>query len=98
MRTNYVLIDYESVQPTAIAVLEQEHFNVLIFVGEKQAKVAFEVAAALQRMGSKATYIKIAGTGPNALDFHTPSTLGSSLRQIQTPISISSPKILDLIR
>ena len=76
MRTNYVLIDYESVQPTAMAILEQEHFKVLIFVGEKQAKVTFDVAAAMQRMGSKATYVKIAGTGPNALDFHIAFYIG----------------------
>ena len=70
MRTNYVLIDYESVQPASIAVLEQECFKVMIFVGEKQAKVSFEVAASLQRLGPKAAYVKMAGSGPNALDFH----------------------------
>lgn len=70
MRTNYVLIDYESVQPVSVAVLEQECFRVMMFVGEKQAKVSLDVAASLQRLGAKATYIKMAGSGPNALDFH----------------------------
>jgi hypothetical protein len=76
VRTNYVLIDYESVHPAAMAVLEQEHFKVIIFVGEKQAKVRFDVASALQRLGSKATYVKIAGSGPNALDFHIAFYIG----------------------
>jgi hypothetical protein len=76
VRTNYVLIDYESVQPASIAVLEQECFKVMIFVGEKQAKVGFEVAASLQRLGSKATYVKMAGSGPNALDFHIAFYIG----------------------
>ena len=76
MRTNYVLVDYESVQPASIAVLEQECFKVMIFVGEKQAKVSFEVAASLQRLGSKAAYVKMAGSGPNALDFHIAFYIG----------------------
>lgn len=76
MRTNYVLIDYESVQPESIAALEQECFKVMIFVGEKQAKVSFEVAASLQRLGAKAAYVKMAGSGPNALDFHIAFYIG----------------------
>ena len=76
MRTNYVLIDYESVQPEAMAVLEQDHFKVIIFVGANQAKVNFEVASALQRMGAKATYVKISGNGSNALDFHIAFYIG----------------------
>jgi hypothetical protein len=76
VRTNYVLIDYESVQPASIAVLEQECFKVMIFVGEKQAKVSFEVAASLQRLGAKAAYVKMAGSGPNALDFHIAFYIG----------------------
>lgn len=76
MRTNYVLIDYENVQPAAMAVLEQEHFKVIVFVGANQAKVSFEVASALQRMGAKASYIKISGSGSNALDFHIAFYIG----------------------
>jgi hypothetical protein len=76
VRTNYVLIDYESVQPASIAVLEEECFKVMIFVGEKQAKVSFEVAASLQRLGAKAAYVKMAGSGPNALDFHIAFYIG----------------------
>lgn len=33
MRTNYVLIDYENVQPTSLAGLDAEHFRVLVCVG-----------------------------------------------------------------
>ena len=76
LRTNYVLIDYESVQPEALAVLDAEHFKVLVFVGASQAKVTFEAAAAMQKMGSRAEYIKISGNGPNALDFHIAFYIG----------------------
>lgn len=76
MRTNYVLIDYENVQPEAMAVLSQEHFKVIVFVGANQAKVTFEVASALQQMGERAEYIKISGNGSNALDFHIAYYIG----------------------
>lgn len=76
MRVNYVLIDYESVQPEALARLDVEHFKVLVFVGASQAKVSFETANALQSMGGNAEYIKISGNGPNALDFHIAFYIG----------------------
>ena len=76
MRTNYVLIDYENVQPSALSVLEKEHFKVIVFVGASQAKVAFDVAAQLQRLGPSASYVKISGNGPNALDFHIAYYIG----------------------
>ena len=76
MRTNYVLIDYENVQPEAMMVLNKEHFKVMVFVGANQAKVTFEVASALQHMGERAEYIKISGNGSNALDFHIAYYIG----------------------
>lgn len=76
MKKDYVLIDYENVQPTAIEALEHEHFHVIVFVGASQAKVTYEVASVLQRMGERASYIKIAGNGSNALDFHIAYYIG----------------------
>jgi hypothetical protein len=76
LRTNYVLIDYESVQPTTLLGLEQDFFRVHLFVGQQQAKLAFEVAAAMQRLGERGAYVKISGNGPNALDFHIAFYIG----------------------
>ena len=76
MRINYVLIDFENVQPESLAGLQQDHFKVLVFVGANQTKVPFEVAQAMQAMGGKAEYIKIAGNGSNALDFHIAFYIG----------------------
>mgnify|MGYP000887708328 CR=1 FL=1 len=76
MRTNHVLIDFENVQPESLAGLQQDHFKVLVFVGANQTKVPFEVAQAMQAMGTKAEYVKIAGTGSNALDFHIAFYIG----------------------
>jgi hypothetical protein len=76
VKKNYVLIDYENVQPDFMAALEKEHFNVIVFVGANQAKVTFEVASVLQQLGSRAEYIKISGNGSNALDFHIAFYIG----------------------
>ena len=70
MATNYVLIDFENVQPSNLAVLQHHPFKVLVFVGATQTKVPFDLAAAMQALGESAQYVKIAGTGKNALDFH----------------------------
>ncbi|MBM4163195.1 MAG: hypothetical protein FJ222_01945 [Lentisphaerae bacterium] len=76
MRINYVLIDFENVQPESLTGLQQDHFKVMVFVGASQTKVPFEVAQAMQAMGNKAEYVKIAGNGSNALDFHIAFTIG----------------------
>lgn len=76
MRTNWVLIDYENVQPEAVAELDKEHFRVMVFLGANQTKVSTAFAEALQRMGPRAEYIRISGNGHNALDFHVAYYLG----------------------
>lgn len=76
MRVNYVLIDYENVQPSSLALLEPEWFRVLLFVGQQQERIPFEVASGMQRMGQRARYVKISGNGCNALDFHIAYYIG----------------------
>jgi hypothetical protein len=84
LRKNYVFIDYENVQPERLSALDQDHFKVMVFVGASQTRLAFESAAALQRMGSKAEYIKISGNGSNALDFHIAFYIGHLAAQDPT--------------
>lgn len=76
MKKNYVLIDYENVQPAAVEALVADHFHVLVFVGANQTKVTYEIASSLQKLGERATYIKISGNGSNALDFHLAYYIG----------------------
>jgi hypothetical protein len=76
MRTNYVLIDYESVQPDSLAVVDHEHFRTYVFIGANQTKVPMDFAETLQRMGPRAEYVRISGNGPNALDFHISFYIG----------------------
>jgi hypothetical protein len=68
--TNYVLIDFENVQPKNLEILSRHPFKVLVFVGANQAKVPYDLAEAMQKLGENARYIKIGGNGNNALDFH----------------------------
>jgi hypothetical protein len=76
MKPNYVLIDYENVQPDTAAALVPPHFKVLMFVGANQPRVNVEVASALQKKGADAQYIRATGSGRNALDFHNTYYLG----------------------
>lgn len=70
MPANYVLIDFENIQPKNLEILANHPFKVFVFVGANQAKVPFDLAAAMQDLGDNAKYIKIFGNGKNALDFH----------------------------
>jgi len=74
--TNYVLIDFENVQPRNLELLQKHPFEVYVFVGENQTKIPYDLAEAMQAMGEKARYIKISGNGPNALDFHIAFYIG----------------------
>jgi hypothetical protein len=76
LRPNIVLIDFESVQPASLAVLAPDYFQVKVFVGATQSKLPFDLVTAIQQMGDRAEYIKIAGVGPNALDFHIAYYIG----------------------
>lgn len=77
MKTNYVLIDFENVQPKNLELLRGHGFKVIVFVGSKQVKISFDLACAMQPLGADAEYVKIEGNGPNALDFHIAFYMGN---------------------
>lgn len=81
MRMNYVLVDYENVQPADMQLLNQEHFRIMVFVGASQTKISLDIVVALQEMGERAKYIKISGNGPNSLDFHIAFYIGQITAQ-----------------
>lgn len=76
MRTNYVLIDLENVQPEHMEPLLKHDFRIKVFVGNNQTKLPFELVTAMQTLGERGEYIKIHGNGPNALDFHIAFYIG----------------------
>jgi len=74
--TNYLLIDFENVHPTNLELLTQHPFKVFVFVGENQTRVPFDLADSMQLLGNAARWVKIAGNGQNALDFHIAYYIG----------------------
>jgi PIN domain len=76
MANNYVLIDYENVHPKNLELLLDHPFKVYVFVGQNQARIPFDLADSMQLLGKAAQYIKIAGSGQNALDFHIACYVG----------------------
>ena len=76
MATNYILIDFENVHPKNLELVTKHPFKVFVFVGANQAKVPFDLADSMQLLGNDAKYIKIAGNGQNALDFHIAYYIG----------------------
>ena len=76
MASQYVLIDYENVQPKSLAVLAEHSFNVLVFFGVNQTKVSIEFMTSIQRLADSARVIQLSAGGKNALDFYIAYYLG----------------------
>jgi len=76
LATNYILIDFENVHPKNLELVTKHPFKVFVFVGASQTKVPFDLADTMQLLGNDAKYIKIAGNGQNALDFHIAYYIG----------------------
>ena len=66
---NYILVDFENVQPKSLEQLADKHFKVILFVGASQTRLP-------KGLGSRVQQVKISGHGPNALDFHIPYYIG----------------------
>lgn len=76
MKTNYILIDYENVQPADLSLLRDGSFKVRVFLGAHQSKIPVTLASQMQALGSGAEYIVISSSGSNALDFHIAYYIG----------------------
>jgi hypothetical protein len=73
---NYVLIDFENLQPKNLKILRNHPFKIYVFVGANQTKIPFDLATAMQDFGEDAQYIKNSGNGQNSLDFHIAYYIG----------------------
>jgi hypothetical protein len=76
MRTNFILIDFENIQPKDIGLLKGGPFKVKVFLGPDQSKVPVTLAAALQPLGGDAEYVCLETAGNNAVDFHIAYYIG----------------------
>jgi len=63
MKNNFVLVDFENVQPKNVSLLSGRSFKIRVFVGASQARIPFELARALHAFGPDAEYIEIDGNG-----------------------------------
>ena len=77
---DHILIDYENIQPQSLGILADRSFDrpfeIVVFVGANQAKLKTDLAIGMQKLGDRARYVQIEGTGRNALDFHIAFYLG----------------------
>lgn len=76
MRTNFVLVDFENVQPKDLDLLRGGPFIVKVFLGPNQSKIPIGLAISLQPLGANAEYIVLETAGNNALDFHIAYYIG----------------------
>lgn len=76
MRKNIFLVDQENVPAPRLEELTEHDCEVHVFIGENAAKLPRELAVEMQKLGSKARYVEISGSGRNALDFHIAYYLG----------------------
>ena len=75
-RTNFVLVDFENVQPKDIGLLKGGPFKIKVFLGPNQPKIPVSLVAALQPFGENVEYISLETAGSNALDFHIAYYIG----------------------
>lgn len=73
-----LFVDLENVQrfdPTVVPT----NARILVFYATTQKKLPEDLVVKAQPFGTRLTWIKIAGQGPNALDFHIAFYLGETL-------------------
>ena len=78
MSGRVLFVDFENVQKINLARVPTDA-RVMIFYGATQKKIPEELVLQAQPLGDRLKWIKISGTGPNALDFHIAFYLGKEL-------------------
>jgi hypothetical protein len=76
LKTHFILIDLENVQPQDFRPLIGRSFKLRIFCGPTQTKIPVDIVAQLQPLGPDVEYVRSGGSGHNALDFHIAYYLG----------------------
>ena len=78
MPDRVLLIDLENVQKIDLSAVPSD-VRVLVFYGATQKKLPDELVIQAQPLGTRLTWIRTSGNGPNALDFHIAFYLGQEL-------------------
>ena len=82
MATNYVLVDFENLQPDMSGLAGTAH-KVLVFFGAKQqsSRHHYEKFAPLLKLAGNLEIVEVPQTGDNALDMHIAFTIGQILQR-----------------
>ena len=75
MSHKLLLVDFENVQQLDLSRLDN-NFNVIIFVGSSQKSIPIELVASAQKLGNRVEWLRVEGSGSNALDFYIACQLG----------------------
>jgi len=86
MAKNIFLLDLENVPAPRLGELAGQDCEVLVFVGENTTKLPRDLVLEVQKLGTKARYIEIRGSGRNALDFHIAYYLGEYAARKETSV------------
>jgi hypothetical protein len=78
MADRLLLVDLENIQTMDLSRVAGD-VRVMVFYGITQKKLPEELVVQAQPVGTRLQWIKIAGQGPNALDFHIAYYLGQEL-------------------
>ena len=73
---NYLLVDFENIQPKWLDKLDTNKWCIITFIGPKQCSVSSNYAISKQKFGHGSKYVKVRHSGPNSLDFHLAYELG----------------------
>ncbi len=76
MANQYLLVDFENVQPDNLGALKPGEWRILVFLGQHQTRLELGLVQAVQAFGPNAQYIPIVGNGKDALDFHIAFYMG----------------------
>ena len=80
MADHVLFVDLENIQTMDLSRVATD-VRVMVFYGVTQKKLPEELVVQAQPFGARLKWIKIAGQGPNALDFHIAYYLGQELAQ-----------------
>ncbi len=75
-----LLVDLENIQSMDLTQVPHDA-HVMVFYGINQKKLPEELVVQAQPLGPRLSWIKISGTGPNALDFHIAYYVGREYAQ-----------------
>src|SRR5882757_5843643 len=85
MTGRVLFVDLENVQKIDLGSVPADA-RVMIFYGVTQKNIPEELVVQAQPLGARLKWIKIAGQGPNALDFHIAFYLGQELKVSPTSL------------